>query len=158
MEGVRSNGSLLSTAAAAMSVRGSASSRDHHTISLALPNHHHCQGKVASSRVRGSYSNLPSTRNLKLALYRTVRSHGGDSEPRAPARRVEVRVLPLFLQSLFSAPLTDASLLPRRYEMRREMQLILPGLYLGPSDPSKSLPKLHAAGITGLLVMRSAHE
>ncbi|KAL1918934.1 uncharacterized protein VTP21DRAFT_2315 [Calcarisporiella thermophila] len=45
-----------------------------------------------------------------------------------------------------------------RYEMRREMQEILSGLYLGPYTASRNLPLLTQAGITHILCVRDEQE
>ncbi|PWN49892.1 phosphatases II [Violaceomyces palustris] len=45
-----------------------------------------------------------------------------------------------------------------RYEMRRDCQEIIPGLYLGPLESSKSLTKLQSLGITSVLILRAPHE
>jgi len=45
-----------------------------------------------------------------------------------------------------------------RYEMRRECQEILNGLYLGPFVASKSLPTLQGLGITHIVCIRDAKE
>ncbi|KAI0072030.1 phosphatases II [Panus rudis PR-1116 ss-1] len=44
------------------------------------------------------------------------------------------------------------------YEMRRQCQEILPGLYLGPMQASKSLETLQSLGITHILCIRDAKE
>ncbi|GAA6055509.1 hypothetical protein JCM3770_006295 [Rhodotorula araucariae] len=45
-----------------------------------------------------------------------------------------------------------------RYEMRREAQEILPGLYVGPFQPSWKLDKLQAMGITHILCIAEGRE
>ncbi|KAJ3522126.1 hypothetical protein NMY22_g12021 [Coprinellus aureogranulatus] len=45
-----------------------------------------------------------------------------------------------------------------RYEMRRECQEILPGLFLGPFVASKSLDTLQGLGITHIVCIRDAKE
>ncbi|KAF8644532.1 hypothetical protein AX16_008408 [Volvariella volvacea WC 439] len=45
-----------------------------------------------------------------------------------------------------------------RYEMRRECQEILPGLFLGPFVASKSLQTLQSLGITHIVCIRDAKE
>ncbi|KAF5309368.1 hypothetical protein D9611_013995 [Ephemerocybe angulata] len=45
-----------------------------------------------------------------------------------------------------------------RYEMRRECQEILPGLFLGPFVASKSLETLQSLGITHIVCIRDAKE
>ncbi|CAK5269810.1 unnamed protein product [Mycena citricolor] len=45
-----------------------------------------------------------------------------------------------------------------RYEMRRECQEILPGLFLGPFVASKSLDTLRSIGITHIVCIRDAKE
>ncbi|KAH6911543.1 protein-tyrosine phosphatase-like protein [Coprinopsis sp. MPI-PUGE-AT-0042] len=45
-----------------------------------------------------------------------------------------------------------------RYEMRRECQEILPGLFLGPFVASKSLETLQSLGITHVVCIRDAKE
>ncbi|KAF8505353.1 phosphatases II [Hysterangium stoloniferum] len=45
-----------------------------------------------------------------------------------------------------------------RYEMRRECQQIMPGLYLGPFMVSKSLPTLQQLGITHIVCIRDVKE
>ncbi|RXW23403.1 hypothetical protein EST38_g2465 [Candolleomyces aberdarensis] len=45
-----------------------------------------------------------------------------------------------------------------RYEMRRECQEILPGLFLGPFVASKSLPMLQSLAITHIVCIRDAKE
>ncbi|CAL1713354.1 unnamed protein product [Somion occarium] len=44
------------------------------------------------------------------------------------------------------------------YEMRRQCQEILPGLYLGPLQVSKSLETLQSYGVTHILCIRDAQE
>lgn len=45
-----------------------------------------------------------------------------------------------------------------KYEMRRDMQEILPNIYLGPYSASKNLQLLQSTGITHLVLIRSAAE
>ncbi|KDQ62208.1 hypothetical protein JAAARDRAFT_30108 [Jaapia argillacea MUCL 33604] len=45
-----------------------------------------------------------------------------------------------------------------RYEMRRECQEILPNLWLGPFQVSKSLPTLQTLGVTHIVCIRDAKE
>ncbi|PWN39338.1 phosphatases II [Ceraceosorus guamensis] len=45
-----------------------------------------------------------------------------------------------------------------QYEMRREMQQVTPGLFVGPSEPSKDLARLHMERITAIIIVRSKHE
>lgn len=45
-----------------------------------------------------------------------------------------------------------------RYEMRREAQEILPGLLLGPFQPSVKLPILQSLGITHILCIAETRE
>lgn len=45
-----------------------------------------------------------------------------------------------------------------RYEMRREAQEILPGLLLGPFQPSVKLPVLHKLGITHVVCITEERE
>lgn len=45
-----------------------------------------------------------------------------------------------------------------RYEMRREMQEILPGLWLGPYQCSKNKELLRSKGITHVLCIRDKNE
>mmetsp|Transcript_20766 Transcript_20766/g.42239 ORF Transcript_20766/g.42239 Transcript_20766/m.42239 type:complete len:184 (-) Transcript_20766:82-633(-) len=44
------------------------------------------------------------------------------------------------------------------YEMRREMQEILPNVYLGPYGAAKDLESLQAVGVTHVLIVRSTLE
>ncbi|RUS28022.1 protein-tyrosine phosphatase-like protein, partial [Jimgerdemannia flammicorona] len=55
-------------------------------------------------------------------------------------------------------PLTNAIVLDWRYEMRREMQEILPGLFLGPYSVSKQLQLLQSVGITHVLGLLDRSE
>ncbi|RUS21738.1 phosphatases II [Endogone sp. FLAS-F59071] len=55
-------------------------------------------------------------------------------------------------------PLNNAIVLDWRYEMRREMQEILPGLFLGPYSVSKQLPLLQSVGITHVLCLLDRKE
>ncbi|KAL7421681.1 hypothetical protein Q5752_003450 [Cryptotrichosporon argae] len=45
-----------------------------------------------------------------------------------------------------------------KYEMRREAQLIVPGLYLGPYQASTNLHRLHELGVTHILCVRDSKE
>ena len=45
-----------------------------------------------------------------------------------------------------------------RYEMRREMQEILPGLFIGPFQVAKDVQALQASGITHILILRDLRE
>ncbi|KAF8583323.1 phosphatases II [Ramaria rubella] len=58
------------------------------------------------------------------------------------------------LKDLISGP----SDIEWRYEMRRECQEIIPGLYLGPFQVSKSLETLQHLGITHIVCIRDAKE
>lgn len=46
----------------------------------------------------------------------------------------------------------------RKYEMRREMQETLPGLWLGPIQSAKNVESLKAHGITHIVCIRDAGE
>lgn len=45
-----------------------------------------------------------------------------------------------------------------RYEMRRQAQEIVPGLFIGPYQSSRSLEELRALGITDILCITDARE
>lgn len=49
-------------------------------------------------------------------------------------------------------------LLDWRYEMRRTAQEVLPGLFVGPYQSSKSLEELHALGITHIVCLFEDRE
>lgn len=44
-----------------------------------------------------------------------------------------------------------------RYEMRREAQMIIPGLYLGPFQSATKLPRLQQLGITHMCVISTLY-
>jgi serine/threonine/tyrosine-interacting protein len=45
-----------------------------------------------------------------------------------------------------------------KYEMRRQMQEILPGLYIGPFQAAKDLQELKAQEITHILILKDVQE
>ncbi|KAJ3341380.1 hypothetical protein HDU93_005016 [Gonapodya sp. JEL0774] len=57
-----------------------------------------------------------------------------------------------------TAPAPNVEYHEWRYEMRRDMQEIIPGLFVGPHAASKNLDSLRANGITHIIVVRDDEE